>query len=686
MSIFVSMHFIMYSQNLITNGGFEDAAETYTVSESSSSVLKRVANIFDATNELTYPTAQSGAVVAGQWVKKAVLIGDDDAKAIVTNTDKKSGNNALNLKVGVLATDGYDRYTNFLFSQKLTTSLDNTKKYVVSFWAKPDGTANNSCTTVTVQLVDNTLKQTTFPLASTVELVSNDWTYYRVVLDIPKYKTFFATVDFTTAFIGFGINATYTNDSPAFTNYSGVLIDDIHMAEYTQPENKYVRLGGTGDGSSWQNASGDLAKTISEITRGNVYVAGGHYMINSTIPMKDSVYIFGAYSNTGVRELASNKTILDANNERRVVIGSDQNAPFYYGSKLDGFILQRGNSSYGSAARISLGCVLENCVIRNNVGNGVVGAAIYMSRNYRVPAAGSNRNYQATGGLINCVIVNNTSSGQAGAISGGESSLLSIVNCVIAKNECTEPTVGTGGLYMGKSAHWMHIQNTIFYRNSGATTALNNIRNNTTGLAFAILNTWFDNPTMPIVFTSDTRSICKENLTNSTVSDPDFVRPTSFVGATNEPQLIAELNASDWSLKSTSELIGRGDANQGIRYPYENMNQNNVMTPIRPYNTILTDIAGKNRVVNGFVDLGAYEYDPNSSARTNYITNKNIAILRNGEIQMLAKGNLQIISVTGSIVFSKYVDGDKVNISTPGVYILKLVDNNIVYTQKLIIN
>lgn len=675
------------SQNLVQNGDFEAAPESYTVAEDSKNVLKRVVNIYDATNDVTFPTAAATAVSANQWVKRALAAGDDLAKAVVVNTGAKSGTYALNLKIGVLATAGYDKYINMVASQKLESALDNTKKYVVSFWAKPDATEANNCGSVTVMLVENTLKQVLYPLAVTVQLTSKEWTKYSVVLDIPIYKTFYPTVDFSTAFLGFGISTTYTNDSPAFTNYSGVLLDDISMTEYTGPVVRYVKTGGTGDGSSWQNAASDINKVLNEITRGEVRVAAGQYFVNTSVNLKDSVFIMGAYAAQGsnTRDLANNKTILDGGNNKRIVLGSEQGAPFYYGSKLDGFILQRGNSDFGSAARLTLGCVLENCIIRNNVGNGTVGAAVYFSRNLRVPSISQNKNYQNTGALINCLIINNTSSGGAGAVYDAESTLCSVINCVIAKNECTEPSVGTGGFYIGKSSQWVHLQNNIFYRNSGATTALNNIRNNSTTNVYAILNNWFDNSTMPVVFTTDTRSICKDNKTSTNIATPDFVMPTSFIGATSDATLIEEMNGSNWRLKATSGLIGLGSSTQGIRYPYENMNQNNVSTQIREFTAILTDIEGNPRIVNSTVDMGAYEFNPFLAVYSiEEADNQLFATVLRDELKIRDKGILQIISVGGILVVETFVDNSTLRFDRKGVYVLRLKSGNMTRVQKLI--
>jgi hypothetical protein len=434
----------MHAQELITDGGFENTVSNgYTVTESSTNVLKRVTNIYDpGTNncQATYPTATAAAIVAGQWVKKAAnATGDDGVKAIVQASGAHGGSNCLNLKIASgISTPGYTNWSNCVALQKVNSSLSNTNKFVVTFWAKLDGTVSNTATSVTVILVDNTAKVTTNPLAATAVLTGGtNWTKYTVLLDIPKFKTFNSTADFATAFLGFGI---YTSYNSSLTNYSGVLIDDISLQQYSgTPSTRYVKSGGTGDGTSWGSASGSIIDMLNDIPAGEVRVAAGTYTPSATIPIKDGINLTGAYpanASTGneTRDLYSNQTILDGNNARRILQAPDFGAAFYNVTVVDGFVLQKGNSTYGSAAAITLGTVLQNCVIRNNNG-GNYGAAVFMSKDTYTST--SNVNGKASGGLINCIIHNNTSSSQAAGIFCGDYAYFSMVNCVIASNKAT---------------------------------------------------------------------------------------------------------------------------------------------------------------------------------------------------------------------------------------------------------
>ncbi len=83
------------------------------------------------------------------------------------------------------------------------------------------------------------------------------------------------------------------------------------------------------------------------------------------------------------------------------------------------------------------------------------------------------------------------------------------------------------------------------------------------------------------------------NITSSFDLTVNFVRPTSFSGAVStDEQQKAELLQADWRLKSTSSYIGTGST---ANLPNDIING--------------TDLAGKPRMRNGKIDVGAYAYD-----------------------------------------------------------------------------
>lgn len=384
---------------------------------------------------------------------------------------------------------------------------------------------------------------------------------------------------------------------------------------------RYIKVTatGTGDGTSWANAAGTaniqtiINAVAADPNKGTVYFAEGTYNLTATIDIKNGVQMKGGYASvgSGVRNLLTQQTILDGQNTRRIILARDsENPPFTIVTVIEGFVLQRGSSSYGSAAVISLGTVLENCIIRNNNGT-TLGAAIYFKKNTSIPnqsPENTYKNFKTAGALINCLIINNKSSNVSAGVWAETDSHFSIINCVIANNLSTDVTNGVGGLWFGNNIHYTQIQNTIFYNNSGA--SANNIKT-TSGALRVTKNNWFSDNGIPTTISLGDGS--DNNISSVNVASPDFALPTSFQGNSSNPTERSEIENSDWRLKSTSVLKGLGNSTQGIKFPYENMNASTVALASRSFASITTDIQGNTRILNTTVDIGAYEYDPITS-------------------------------------------------------------------------
>ncbi len=226
------------AQNLVTNPGYEADASTFTVVESTTNVLMRVAGITDATTQTANPTATAISIPAGMWVKKAANSGY--VKGVLTSGDFHSGANCMNLKINSNTTQtGLNSWYNCINLQKLTSGLTHTKKYVASVWARVDATANNQCTQMVMFVTDNTLK-TNF--TKTITLTGGTtWTEYKTTFDMPTWLTNNPTADFSTAFFGVGITTSY--DANSKTLYSGILLDDFSLTEDTSTG--LVNAGGT---------------------------------------------------------------------------------------------------------------------------------------------------------------------------------------------------------------------------------------------------------------------------------------------------------------------------------------------------------------------------------------------------------------------------------------------------------
>ncbi len=390
---------------------------------------------------------------------------------------------------------------------------------------------------------------------------------------------------------------------------------------------RYIKVIGTGDstGTSWSNASGrtQIQARIDEVAgatnQGTVYFAAGTYLIGAQIQLKNNVQLMGGYSadGSGTRDLLNNQTILDGQFNKRILYTGDNSpiAAFTKITKVDGFVLQRGSSSYGSAAAISLGTVLENCIIRNNNGS-TQGAAIFIKRHYSLSSPTTGWNMASA--LINCVIVNNTSSNLAAAIFTNDDSHFNVINCTIANNKSTDATGGVGGLLFAKNIRYARVSNNIFYNNSSPVTGRNNFYHTGTDALAAVFNNYFFESSFP----NTNITALNGNKLSTDVANPGFAGATGFQG--HDAAKMPDIALADWRLTSTSGLIGSGSALSGradITYPYSSPYFNSAA---RAFSTVTNDVQGSSRVINTTVEMGAYEYNPVtsnvSSSNINYGT------------------------------------------------------------------
>jgi hypothetical protein len=375
---------------------------------------------------------------------------------------------------------------------------------------------------------------------------------------------------------------------------------------------RYVSPDGTGDGSSWANAAGtaDIQSMIDAVaadaSQGTVYFTAGTYLIPASIQLKNNVQLMGGYAadGSGVRDLLNNQTILDGQFNKRILFTGDQSPAVAFDkiTKVDGFVLQRGSSSYGSAVAMSVGTVLENCIIRNNNGS-TYGAAVFIKRHATLvsPTAGWNFG----GAIINCVIVNNTSSSYAAGVFVNQDTHFSIMNSVIANNKSTDVTNGVGGLYFGQNVRYSRIANSIFSNNAGPTDARSNIFfQSSSEVQLAIFNNYFSDA----AFVDVDITSANGNKNASDIASPGFAAATDFQG--HDASKMAEVAMADWRLTSGSGLIGLGSTVSGradIPYPYVSPRFANAA---RAFTTVLIDVMGSNRVINTTLEMGAYEYNP----------------------------------------------------------------------------
>ena len=185
---------------------------------------------------------------------------------------------------------------------------------------------------------------------------------------------------------------------------------------------RYVKPAGTGDGSSWGNASGDLQAIIDASGPGDaVWVSAGIYKPTSgtdrgiSFSMKNGLVIYGGFPGVpgqegdfGIRDWAAYPSILSGDiggtahtdNSYRV-IDNDFTAgdPLNSSAVLDGFTLQGAYADGSFPLNLGGGMwnsyaspTIRNCIFRNN---------------YAV-AGGGMFNANAAPTVVNCLFTENT--------------------------------------------------------------------------------------------------------------------------------------------------------------------------------------------------------------------------------------------------------------------------------------
>ena len=267
-----------------------------------------------------------------------------------------------------------------------------------------------------------------------------------------------------------------------------LILNLITTFAFTQPI-RYVKPGGTGNGSSWANASGNIQDMIDYSNSGDqVWIAGGTYLLATTITMRNGVSVYGGFFGNETTISARPKSDLDGNgtiepwefthatvlngqNARRVI---NQGTIFTMETVWDGLSITNGKITSGYGAGIVLGTnsKLTNSVVSNNSsannsdmffgGGGIYNAGGNVSHclihsnsvtNWQYPRGGG---IYSIGGIVSyCTISNNTVSSTGSPSSGGgvyvENGVMS--NCNVLSNSASGSYLGYGGgIYISNSA------------------------------------------------------------------------------------------------------------------------------------------------------------------------------------------------------------------------------------------
>ena len=360
---------------------------------------------------------------------------------------------------------------------------------------------------------------------------------------------------------------------------------------------RYVMPNGTGDGSSWENAAGDIQSMINASNSGcQVWIRYGNYSLSETLLMKQGVNVYGGFfgNETSIDDRPksdldgngtieswefTHTTVLNGQYARQVLRQSNN---FMVETVWDGVTITNGrNEASGSGASIMLNGKLVNSIVSGNTsfieysnrgnGGGIVNFGGTISHclvsSNTVSTYHPNVNTESRGGGIyggivsRCVITGNISYDSGGALYNCEAD-----NCLIAENSGGGAYNGTysnctfvynyGGIVSQNSSNYAILTNCIVWNNSGVQVGTNTIVTYS-GVQGGFTGT--GNINLP---------------TTNDAGGPLFLNPDDF----------------NFRLLSTSPCVNSGD-NFAVTNPYE-----------------AKDLDGNPRIYGDTVDMGCYEF------------------------------------------------------------------------------
>lgn len=303
------------------------------------------------------------------------------------------------------------------------------------------------------------------------------------------------------------------NDVAGFHLKEAVVVNIVPM-EINADENGiiYVSADGTGDGSSWANATPyiEYAAARANSVSNMVWVKAGTYYgdvdnANGAFLIYKNNRVYGGFAgnetpdfNLDDRDFEANPTILDGQNQRRVLYQVDHFQNYEY-SLWDGFTIQNGNAGAGGGAYLCSNSRFSNCKFLNNVANGFGGGAYIISAYYNNAVTKfTNCTFEGNSGslggalcdmtgaqIFNCRFVNNSAMTKGGAyyiFANKESKVvntifdhntanlggalynkgkISVINCNVVDNQSVEDG---GGIY--NETKYSTFSNSIFWGNT----------------------------------------------------------------------------------------------------------------------------------------------------------------------------------------------------------------------------
>ncbi len=364
----------------------------------------------------------------------------------------------------------------------------------------------------------------------------------------------------------------------------------------------------TMDGTTWDKATSlqhALTRADTYTDKAALWMKEGTYIVTTPIH-PDKMEIYGGFSGNELtieeRNFSEHPTIIDGDGKISPIRNS--NLDINVVTLLDGLIIQNGinhaganGNGNGGGAILTNGAIVRNCVFRNNrTQNGKNGAAIHC--------------HLGQISIENSLFVNNTSSGNGGAIQIGGGVTATVVNCTIANNVASGP----GGAFgLGTAASNLNVYNSIAWHNvgSGAYSSFGQNTDINGGGTVIALSSAIESQSTKFTDGNDENHIflTQENT-------PMFTDAPAVDGYTD----LSNIEEAKYQLQQGSPCIDTGDDNYAAISPY--------------------DLAGGTRLAGTHIDRGAYEFKESATSvhnPTSHIHNKGAVHIYNVSGRPLSK-------------------------------------------------
>lgn len=435
-----------------------------------------------------------------------------------------------------------------------------------------------------------------------------------------------------------------------YTNLQGGVFN-IHPSKLTSSSaTLYITTNGTGDGSSWADASCHLEDAIQArgvYGNGQIWVKEGTYygdtLSDVAFIVGNGAKVYGGFAgnetDVNARNLEAHPTILDGRNERAVTATNSIGET----TSWNDLILQNGRSSTIAAIKTTENLTFNHCIIRNN--NATDGGCIASLIGGTVKFCSfENNNASDEGSIISITnadlqtskIINNSASSVI-RNSGGD-----IKSCLIAHNNGTG-LIATNGLHVNNtiacnSATGISSSSRAKFHNCLVWNNETNIENDGAAFSFCAAEG------VDLGESESNITLCSDNTADN---GPHFAQ----VG---NPRGLESSNPDDFHLTSSSLCRDNGDTNTRI--------------------LTSKDLDNNTRRRNGRVDIGCYEFQ---NLAINDVESININISPNpttGLITIVGQEEgslLQLYDLRGCMITSTRSNTIDLTPLPQGIYMLR---------------